>query len=497
MLFGAAAYCVLHAVALLRTMESLPWRPGMYLFPACVVDARDPVLQVWPVADSDGVERVTAPRPGLALRMRDGGRVVVGAAGAAEVERADTGLAARRGELAQAIAEQNPHLLAELDPLHDGALSSPIGPSEAMKRTTPTWVRLDWAVAAAVGALLGLGVGDMRNAMSDAVMYRNIAGGASIAELKAYLSRGGKHAGDVSDILLPRAELKDAEANGSVTAVKEFAKDHPDTKIGPEIDAALRRVMLAELEKAKAAGTVSALDDFAHKYPDKLVDRELNAARHALYVKALAAWAEKAQVDPPAKAFMQRLLAWAEKNGPSCEVRFRTQPSKTMDDADKSVLKSGHYPGPDAKPSKYVAPDQLGPREERVGKDVAQAFGDAFPGEVLAMQAGPTLGGDAQPPSNVPVLLVEYSPEWTRANTASTKPNTVFAGLAFTFESTFALPDGGAPYKMSTRAWRGAELWKVHFTDAMSREDFEKAVYDAMVDGAFTTLEKKLKDAFF
>jgi hypothetical protein len=496
-LFAGAAYCVLHAVGILLTMESMPWRPGLYLFPASVVDARDATLLVWPVADSEGVDRVTAPRPGLALRMRDGTRVVVGASGAAEVERADTGLAARRGELAQAIAEENPHLLAELDPLHDGALSSPIGPSEAMKRTTPTWVRLDFAIALGVGAMLGLGIGDMRNAMSDAAMYRAIAGGGTVDALKAYIAHGGKHAPDVSDVLLPRAELKEAEAQGSVAAIKAFAKAHPDSKIGPEIDAALRRAMLAELDKAKAVGTVAALDEFARKYPDKVVDKELNAARHALYVKALAGWGDKAQVDPPTRAFMQRLLGWAEKNGPACQVRIRAQPSKTMDDADKSAIRSGHFPGADALPSHYVTPDLLRPREDRVAKDLAQSLADAFPAEVLAVTTGPTLAPDAQPPAGVPVLLVEYSPEWSKANTASTKPPTVFAGLAFTFETTFTLPDGSPPLKLTTRAWRGAELWKIHAPDGTSREDFEKIVYDQMIDGAFDTLDKKLKDAFF
>ncbi|MGH7436903.1 MAG: hypothetical protein ACRENE_14620 [Polyangiaceae bacterium] len=496
-LFAAAAYCVLHAVAILRTMESMPWRPGMYLFPANVVDARAPMLHVWAVADSEGVERVTSPHPGLALRMRDGSRVVVGAAGAAEVERADTTLAARRGELAQAIAEENPHLLAELDPLHDSALSSPIGPSEAMKRTTPTWVRLDWACAAALGVLLGLIVGDLRNAMSDAAMYRDIAGGGTIAQLKEYLSRGGKHSDEVSDVMLPRAELKEAQAAGTVAAIKDFGKAHPGSKIQPEIDAALRQAMLVDLEKAKAAGTVSALDAFAKANPDKLVDRELAAARHALYVKAFAAWSEKAQVDAPTRAFVQRLVTWVEKNGPACDVRFRLQPSKSMDDADKSVVKSGHYPGPDAKPSKYTTPEMLHPREDQVAKDVAQAFADAFPPDILSMQPRETLAGDAPPTANVPVLLIEYSPEWTRANTACTRPPTVFAGLAFTFETAFSLPDGSPPVKLSTRAWRGAELWKIKATDAMSREDYEKAVYDAMLDGAFTYLAKKEKDFFF
>jgi hypothetical protein len=497
LIFAAAAYCVLHAVAILRTMESMPWRPGMYLFPASVVDARDPVLHVWAVADSEAVERVTSPHPGLALKMRDGSRVVIGAAGAAEVERADSNLAARRGELAQAIAEENPHLLAELDPLHDSALSSPIGPSAPMKRTTPTWVRLDWAVAAGLGVLLGLGIGDMRNAMSDAAMYRGIAGGGTVAQLKEYVSRGGKHSDDVTDVLLPRAELKGAQAEQTIGAIKDFAKAHPDSKIGPEIDSALRQAELVELDKAKAVGTVSALDAFAKAYPDKLVDREVAAARHALYVKAFAAWGEKAQVDPPTRAFVQRLLGWAEKNGPGCQVLFRVQPSKSMDDADKSVIKSGHYPGPDAKPSHYVTPEMLHPREDTVTKDLAQAFADAFPGDVLSLQVHDTLAGDAQPPSNVPVLLIEYSPEWTRATNACTKPPTVFAGLAFTFDSSFALPDGSAPAKLSTRVLRGPELWKIHFTEGMSREDYEKAVYDAMLDGAFSYLEKKVKDFFF
>jgi hypothetical protein len=366
-----------------------------------------------------------------------------------------------------------------------------------MKRTTPTWVRLDWAFAAAAGVLLGLGIGDLRNAMSDAAMYRDVAGGGTVAQLKEYVSRGGKHADDVTDVLLPRAELKDAQAAQTVGAIKDFAKAHPDSKIGPEIDAALRQAELAELEKAKAVGTVSALDAFAKAYPDKLVDRELGAARHALYVKAFGAWGEKAQVDAPTRAFVQRLLNWAEKNGPACDVRFRVQPSKSMDDADKSVIKSGHYPGPDAKPSHYVTTEFLHPREEGVTKDVVQWFADAFPADVLSLQARDTLAADAQPTANVPTLLIEYSPEWTRATNACTKPPTVFAGLSFAFDTSFALPDGSPPAKLTTRVMRGPELWKVHFTADMSREDYEKAVYDSMLDGGFAYLEKKVKDFFF
>jgi hypothetical protein len=493
-LLGGSVYCMLHAVALLRAMEAMQWRPGVYLFPACVVDAHTAELLVWSVGDSEAVERVAAP-PGLALRMRDGSRVVVGAASAAEAERAEADLAARRGELAQATAEENPHLLAELDPLHDSAMSNPIGPSERMKVATPVWVRLDWALAGGAAVVIGFGLAEIRNSMSDEAMFRVLSASGTAAQLEQYLAQKGKHSTEVREILLPRAQLHDAEAQGTVEAMKGFADAHPSSKISTEIDAALRRAMLAGLEGAKAKGTVAALDDFAKAYPEHLVDRELKVARHALYAKALAAWSARVQVDPATRSFMEKLLAWAEKNGPAAEVRFRFRAAKSIDDADKSVIRGGHYPGPDALPSRYVNADALRPREERVAQSLAKALADAFPAEVLSVTAGPPLAPDAPLPG-VPVIATDYSPEWSRANVACTRPPTVFAGLIFTFDTSFVLPDGTPPLKVTTKAWRGAELWKLKVGD-LSREDYEKLVYDSMIDGAFDTLDKKLNDAFF
>ena len=136
-----------------------PGAPGRYLFPGCVVDASGPVLDVWSVGDAEAIERVAAPGPGLALRMRDGSRVVVLAASAEQAEKADAALGSMRQELARAIAEDDPHVLAELDPLHDRAMSSPIGPTGSMKRVLVVSKRFDWVIAAVAGVLLGLGLG--------------------------------------------------------------------------------------------------------------------------------------------------------------------------------------------------------------------------------------------------------------------------------------------------------------------------------------------------
>ena len=298
LLWAAAAYGVVHAMALLRAADSLPYKAGTYLFPGCLVEALGPVLRVWSVGDAESIERLATPAPALELRMRDGTRVAaIVAKSVDDAERAEKALTQVRSDLARAIAEDDAHVLAELDPLHDSALSSPIGPTEAMKPSVPAWTRFDWAVAAGVGIALGLGLSWARNGMSDDAMFRAVAAAGTVPAYQEYLAQGGHHTPEVRDVLLPRAELQAAAAQGSVEAVQAFQKAHPDTKIEPEIDAALRRAMLVELDKAKKAGTLAALDDFAKKYPDNGVGPELKAARHERYAQALAAWKKKAQAD--------------------------------------------------------------------------------------------------------------------------------------------------------------------------------------------------------
>ena len=496
LLLAAATWGVVHAMSILRALDSLPYRAGTYLFPACVVDARGHVLHVWRMAESDGVDRIASP-PGIALRMHgSGARVELRTPDVESADRVERALASVRDELMRATAEDDSSALAELDPLHDRALSSPIGPSESMKRAVPAWARFDWAIAAGIGAVLGLGFGITRNSMSDDAMFRASAEAATADAYRAYLAQGGKHSPEIRDELLPRAELALAQQQGTTDAVMAFAQAHPASKIQPEIDAAVRAAMLVELDKAKRAGTVNALDDLARRYPDNKIGPELASARHVLYMRALDAYKKKAAPDPQTSALMDRLLAWAEKNGTACEVRFRERASKSLDDADAAVKKSNHYPGADALPSRYYTAEALRIREQHVAQTVVQGFTDAFPTDVLSMRAGDPLGPDADPPKNVPTLLVEYAPEWSKSNTISTRPPTIFAGMNFAFDASFLVPDGGTPLKVQAKIWRGAELWRMK-SDGMTREEFEQKVYDAMTDGAFEQLGKKLSDVFF
>jgi hypothetical protein len=495
LLFTAAGYGVMHALGILRALDALPWRAGTYLFPGCIVEAEGPVLSVWAVGEAESVESVAEPS-GLALRMPDGTRVVIPAANIEQRDRATAALGSLRSELTRAIAEEDMHVLAELDPLHDSAFSSPIGPTEKMKRRLLVSAQFDWAIALAVGVVVGLALGESRNVMSDNAMFATIGTAASPGSYRMYLEHGRRYADQVRDTLLPRAELREAQAQGTVEAVQAFATSHPATKIQPEIDAAMKQALLAQLKKAIAVGTVTALADFASKYPDRAVDAEVKVARHSLYVQAFESWKKGAKVDPSTVAFMGRLIAWAEANGPIAEVRFRLKPSQTMDDADKSVKRSPHYPGADDLPSKYMTAEAFRPREERTAQALSQKFGTAFAPDLLAVRAGAPLDADAPVPATPPTLVVDYTTDWSRGATASTKPNTVFAGVIFVFDAAFALPPG-APLKASLRSWRGPEMWKIKGAADMERTDFQQKVYDGMIDGAFDQLSKKLDDVFF
>jgi hypothetical protein len=492
MLFSAAAYCFIHAAAVLRASEALPYRAGTYVFPACIVDASGPLLRVWPMADSEAFDRQPQPAA-LAVRMASGERVVVPAK-ADEVERAHALLTSRRPELTRALAEDDVDMLAELDPLYLTKVSSPISSTEALKPVSPMWTRLDWVLAIAIGVTLGLGLGSMRNASSDERMYRTVVAAASIPMYEQYLERGGRHSDEVRDVRLARAELQEAQRRGTVEALEAFARTHADAKIGTEVDAAMRRALLIELDKAKAVKTVTALDEFASKYPDSHLEPELRSTRHMLYAQALAAWRARVHVDAPTGAFVERLLASTEKIGASCEVRFRFKLSKTLEEVDRRIARHAYYPGPEALPSHYVTADAMRPREQRVAQALVDGFSAAFPPDVLAVRAGEPLAVDAPIPAGAPVLVVDYTGEWSSAMTASAKPRTVFAGIRFDFDGRFLLPEG-APLQLSIKSWRGPELWKVK--GAITLEEFHRRVYDAMIDHAFDEWRKKLVDTFF
>src|SRR5262249_18170490 len=142
------------------------------------------------------------------------------------------------------------------------------------------------------------------------------------AAFRAYLARGGKQK-DVSDVLLPRAELAEAEKEGTVDAIEKYQAAHSSSRIAGEVSASLRKAMLAELDKAARQGTVTALLDFKRRHPSRLVEPELGQAVHVVYRSAYDSYRAQAPNLPNVQSFMERLLNYCEQKGAGVQIRFQ------------------------------------------------------------------------------------------------------------------------------------------------------------------------------
>lgn len=499
-LFAAAAFCVVRAVAVLTRGATLPFAPGTYVFPSSIIDARKPVLRVYAMRDLESVERHPTPVSTFHFAFIGGAKLALAVPDLDKAEKAEKALAAAREKLLHALEEDGPSSMAGIDPLFGGSVQSPLGPTESLARFVPTWTRLGWAIAIAFGLVVSPVVWLSRNSSSDEKMFAEAQKAQSVAAYKGYLARGGVHTAEIATVLLPRAELRDAEKSGSVDALIAFAKSHRGSKIDPEIQASLRKAMLGELDKAKGEGTVTALRAFATRYPEHKVDAELRAAMHALFATSLESYKGKAPEKDfgAAQSLVQRMLAYAEKSGsPDVEIRFRLRPSQTLAAADEAARKNKYFQGNESLPSRYFEVAKMAPREADLGKALVDEIARTFPADVLAAKVGDRIDGDALPAFKVPTIVVDYAAEWSHTQTVSMKPRGVFVGVNVKYEIGFYVPDGGKPLKVQQTSWRGPELWRFQDVPADTKGGREAKIYDAMADTSFDQAKRKALETLF
>ena len=490
--FGA-----LRGFAILRDYRRSPFRRGVYVFPVGLIDARTPMLRLFPIED---LANVVGPAGAANAFTLDFGSksFAFPAVDGAHAENAKSALASARGKIEDAGAAREsirPKALAALDPLQGYA--NPLVSSEPMVRTAPPWATFGWAFALITGLVLGISLWAVRNAKSDDAMFAEAAAANDAASLHAYLDKASRHKAEVSSLLLPRAELHDAQKAGTVAAMEQFIKDHPQTAIGPEIAAALKTAMTSELNVAISVGTLAAIDDFTRRHPQSHLDTEVKTARHAVYQAALAKYLAQAPPKSTAEAaFIQKLVAWVEKKGPRVEVRFHRVRSKTMDKADGAVTKHRAFKGAISFPSRYFDAKAVKGDEDALGAANVQRFAGVFPPEVVGVVVGEPISDPETPlPAQVtlPTLFIEHGPAWSGFIAATKVPRGLFVGLQLTFDATFRLPDDPKPaVRVKVENWYMPSMGAA--TDAESPED---SVYADMRNKAIDLFKKRLFGAFF
>jgi len=489
MLLGAILVAFLQVLSRVHARQSLPFPAGIYLFPSGVIDARSYKLRVFSFTSS--TPPVVA---GQSLVFAFPKATFTFPVAAGHLEEAKRVIEEAESRVARARAADDKKTLGLLDPLVDVGVTNPFAPKTRIARQLPGWARYGILIGLAVGGALAPGVWWLRNRSSDEAMLSEAHRQRSVTGYRAYLARGGRRE-EVRDVFLPRIELRDAVKEGTVEAMESYIVAHPNSSIPAEVTAALRQAMLIALENVKKAGTVSALTEFGKKHPNKLIDNELHQAIHAVYQAALTKYRREATGrDATVIAFVERLLALAEKSGPKVEMRFRRRVTRTMEMADNQIKRSPFYMGVVSLPSQYFDEAHARSREDAAGKTLAARFAASFPPDVLSLEMGPPIAdADAPlPASTVPTLFIEHTSQVSGPSYLSARPRGVFVGLALVFEAVFRLPDDTKAPHFKLPTWRNPDA-KVEKGDA----PLEAAVYDAMTTGAFVQFTSKYLAMFF
>ena len=115
-------------------------------------------------------------------------------------------------------------------------------------------------------------------------------------------------------------------------------------------------------------------------------------------------------------------------------------------------------------------------------------MGEVRVGDVLGDPEAPL------PPVTVPTMFIDYVAEWDGGLKTSDKPRGVFAGVGYSLDGSFRIPDDSAkPLRIKPGIiWRGPRFEGM---DAIDKP--EEKIYADMATGAFEQFGKKLLGTLF
>jgi hypothetical protein len=449
-LAAVLAYCLLRSASARNARERLPYEPGLYLFPAGVFDARVEPIRVFRHPDVQNVSVVDSRRVRVQV---EGNEFVFELPDGQTAEEARTLFERAREQYDAAMKTENRRERALLDPMVDSGFSSPFSPNSPLSRDEPLWARFALVFAVLVGVVVGPAVWKARNLVSERRIYKAAVDQDDVEGYQAYLARGGRRP-QVSEILLPRAELRAVAQSHTVGDLESFASAHPGSKIGVEMDAAIHAAVLTELDDAVKQGTLTALRQFRQqraRYP--FIVAPIDAAELALYKHSLESFSPGKSL--PALSFYERLLGYTKSTGsPRVSLRFVRKIPASVEGMDEQVKRSGYFMGKQSIPSQYFTGKYAEAREQKAGERLQKIVADRFPTDMLDVAIDPTVvAAEAPPLGKVPTLFVEYAPEMA-GGYMSQKPRGVFVGVGMMFRASFQIPGDSAPLEYRSSQWR-------------------------------------------
>ena len=483
-LLALAVFAALRALALDHDRDSLPYRAGAYVFPIGVVDAQTAVVRVYRFPS---LSEVTRRERRVSLTFEGGVSFEFETADPALAEQLVQLVEQNRQRVSGASGPPSSRELAALDPLADTGFKSPFTPSEPLRKRSPRWLRLGWLEAILAGAVLGPLAWKARNYVSEERLYIAARQLGTTGAFMTYLQRGGVRA-DVTEVLLPHAQLQEAIAKNSVAAIEEFMARGKHQQVDAEVQAALKKALLAELSEVTAKNSLTALQAFEREQPHHdLVQKEIDQKRAELYQRVVRSFSAAAQPSTPGLVgFFGRLLFYAQKHGPEVEIAFRRRPVDSKD-AETQLTKSAYFISNDMRPSRYFRPEDWEKREAEIGRDIEARLNREFPPDVLHFKLVPALEDDGTdtPKVTKPTLVITHRDELS-GGFMSKKPRGIFVGLGLMVRSVLIIPGDDQPLAFKYSAWLAPDLIKWEQPGTTPKD-----LYEALAREGFSRYEKK------
>lgn len=464
----------------LRKRMRLPFVPTVYVFPVGAIDARSQhiVIHGW-----DELTNLSAGASRTRLSFAHGS-FSFPLAGAAQGEE----LKARSAEYKEKLAatDTGEKDLVAMDPLRDNGFKNPFSPPESMRPPRPAKLPLLALGFLAGAVLLAYGVYALRNHLGERAIYQQAIVRNSVEGYKDYLARGGARS-DVTDLLLPRAELREAVAENDVQAIERFVGSHQDSKIESEVKTALRAALLRALEAAKAKNSITAFREYAARYKEHLeLVPELPGARVAYLESVLDHFQKTAKPSKELWLLARRLIVYADAHpGAKALVRFSQLESHTLEKNEHMLGASAYYGGDKTLPSHFLLGDAAHNAEHRAGADLAAALGSVFPKDLLQFDVGPTVPPGPAPKFSEPTLLVSYRLEIS-SPLVSKKPRGIYSAVGLIATTAFSVPDKDPPVDSKYTAWHAPDIKRVEAGTLLPEN-----VYSDMLQRAWTKFTTK------
>lgn len=475
--------------------KSLPYKEGRYLFPFDLITTDKDKLIITPMSLLKGVRIVEHYRNGAyqytAFHMDfSNGKTETFSMGKKDPDAVKSALDGARAEMRKALEAGDMKAIEQLDLLFAAEqagwkpaeekldLVSLGGDGTAKAQTLPDYWRHRLLGSVAIAVVLSPVVWAVRNVASDNEMWRRAQARGNVEAIEDYLRYGSRHIKEAKEQIYPVA-FEEASKKKSASALREMIRKYPESPFVPKAREAIHALIEASWQKFKARAGENA--------------------------------------DPKMLGFMQRLLAYLEKNDTSTvTVKFQPPDTEAMTKIDSELTKKNIAPV-----SAHFSPRSSSARETIVLNALSRGFGSVFPNDILRLKRpGDTDDGDESPATRwrsrlnktktaeaapapkveLPVMDIRYSVEPTSDVFKGKTSQRAFVGIQVGFDLKLSIPGDPEPLPIVLTVLP-PERFTVSYTTrskyAGSEGPSDSLVYSVMAERAFDQFASKLAQIFF